>query len=58
MSQHRISVLRALSLLECTPWVGSPVLANNEDHGAAVIDIDFKIDLPPPLPCMRWFAIH
>jgi hypothetical protein len=30
--------------------------ANDPHHGVAGVDVDLKIDLPPPLPCMRWFA--
>ena len=30
---------------------------NDPHHGAAGVDVDFKTDWPPPLPCMRWFAV-
>jgi hypothetical protein len=30
---------------------------NGPHHGAAGVEVDFKTDWPPPLPCMRWFAI-
>ena len=33
-----------------------PTVCNDPHHGAAGIDVDSKIGLPPPLPCMRWFC--
>ncbi|MFM9063660.1 MAG: hypothetical protein ACKOOI_11610, partial [Pirellula sp.] len=30
--------------------------SNDPHHGAAGVDVDFKTDCPPPLPCMRWFV--
>ncbi|CAD73018.1 hypothetical protein RB3140 [Rhodopirellula baltica SH 1] len=34
-----------------------PIRRNNDPHhGAAGVDVDFKTDWPPPLPCMRWFC--
>ncbi len=34
-----------------------PFLRHNDPHhGVAGVDVDFKTDWPPPLPCMRWFA--
>jgi hypothetical protein len=29
---------------------------NDPHHGAAGVDVDFKTDWLPPLPCMRWFV--
>ena len=30
---------------------------NDPHHGAAGLDVVFRIRWPPPLPCMRWFGI-
>lgn len=47
----------AISLATSMGFLGVIILRQNDPHhGVAGVDVDFKTDWPPPLPCMRWFV--